>query len=147
MRSSEAYARLLRKPIRGRTHAFIRLHVHKPGQMPTEQEVVDTDDPVVGEPELDEEAVGEADDNLVQVDAVAPEDNNHTVQAQPVIGNGLAGSNRNDALPVSDDEGDDDAERNDDNVPPGKTGILRRLAKARCSLGLRTTSPTRTAVI
>ncbi|KAH7717673.1 hypothetical protein AAVH_14868 [Aphelenchoides avenae] len=115
VRSSEAYARLLRKPIRGRTHAFIRLHVHKPGQMPTEQEVVDTDDPVVGEPELDEEAVGEADDNLVQVDAVAPEDNNHTVQAQPVIGNGLAGSNRNDALPVSDDEGDDDAERNDDN--------------------------------
>lgn len=99
--SSEACARLLRKPLHGRTHAVIRLHVHKPGQAPTEEEVADTDDPVVGEPELDEEAVAEAYDNLIQVDAADHPDGGDDAQVPPLIGNGLAGDN---ALPVSDGE-------------------------------------------
>ncbi|KAH7706842.1 helitron helicase-like protein [Aphelenchoides avenae] len=117
--SSEACARLLRKPIHGRTHAVIRLHVHKPGQTPTEEEVADTDDPVVGEPELDEEAVGEAYDNLIQVDPVDQPADASDPAAQPVIGNKLVGGNHDPAPPMSDDEGDEEADPAGANRPAG----------------------------
>lgn len=110
--SSEACARLLRKPLHGRTHAVIRLHVHKPAQMPTEEEAADADDPVVGDPEFDEEAVGEAYDNLLQIDPVEQPVGAVDVVAQPVIGN-------QDAAPMSDAEGDDVAGPTEGNGPPG----------------------------
>ncbi|KAH7713457.1 hypothetical protein AAVH_19195 [Aphelenchoides avenae] len=134
--SSEAWARLLRKSLHGRKHAVIRLHVHKPGHAPTAEELADADDPVAGDPEQDEEAVGEAYDNLIQIDPVE-EPAADVAAAQPAAGNGRVGGNHDTAPPMSDGEGDEEAESAGDNrpcgsnrniAPPSKSTLLAWLA-------------------